>query len=364
LIGEIKKAMGGFAVNGGAAHLGSCAFDTRRPRSETEVPAGQKGFRAGFVAVLGLPNVGKSTLVNRLVGEKVAIVSRKPQTTRNRIQGILNRPDAQIVFIDTPGIHEPDSALGRLMMQEVKQALEGVDASVLLVDVTRPTLIPSLSGRPERFRRAGAHRLAASKWREIVMALPDPVLLALNKVDLIAKPHLLPLIGAFSQERAFAEIIPISAMTGDGCDVLIRVITKLLPEGRPYFPLDQFTDQPERFLAAEIIREKAMRATREEVPYSIAVFVDQFEEGERLLRISATIQVERASHRGILIGRGGSMLKRIGTEARKELERILGVRLFLGLLVKVEPGWRDDPKKVQRLDWRKQLEEQAENQRE
>ena len=351
-------------MSGAAAHFGSCAFHERRPRVEMTLQPAEKEFKAGFVAVLGLPNVGKSTLVNRLVGEKVAIVSRKPQTTRNRIQGILNRSDAQIVFIDTPGIHEPDSALGRLMMEEVKQALEGVDASVLLVDATRATLTPRLAGRPERFQERGANHFAAGKWREIVMALPDPVILALNKIDLMAKPHLLPLIDAVSKERSFAEIIPISALTGDGCGLLLRAIVGLLPKGRPYFPPDQFTDQPERFLAAEIIREKAIRATREEVPYSIAVLVDQFEEGERLVRISATIQVERASHKGILIGRGGSMLKRIGTEARTELERILGVRLFLSLLVKVEPGWRDDPSKVQRLDWRKQLEEQAESQKE
>jgi len=326
--------------------------------------APQPGFKAGFVAVLGLPNTGKSTLVNRLVGEKVAIVSSKPQTTRNRIQGIVHRPDAQIVFIDTPGIHEPSSALGRLMMEEVKQAAAGVDATVLLVDATRPALAPGLAGHPERSRGARAKDAATRKWGEIMKALPDPVILALNKIDLMAKPHLLPLMDAFRQERAFAEIIPISALTGDGCDVLLRAIAGLLPEGGPYFPPDQFTDQPERFLAAEIIREKAMQATRDEVPYSIAVLVEEFEEGERLVRISATIQVERASHKGILIGRGGSMLKRIGTEARKELERILGVRLFLTLLVKAEPGWRDDPAKVQRLDWRRQLEERAENQKE
>lgn len=289
--------------------------------------------------VLGLPNAGKSTLLNRLVGEKVAIVSSKPQTTRNRIQGIVNRPDAQIVLIDTPGVHEPASALGRQMMEEVRQALTGIDLAVILVDANRP------------------FQPADRKLFQLADTLSAPLILALNKIDLVAKPLLLPLIDLHREEREFAEIIPISARTGDGCDRLVEAIVRLLPEGVPYFPEDLSTDQPERFLAAEIIREKAIRATRQEVPYSLAVLVDQFEEGERLLRIHATLHVERESHKGILIGRGGSMLKRIGTEARRELEEILGVKIFLKLFVKVVPGWRNDPRMVRQLDWHRQLEE-------
>lgn len=306
-------------------------------RAASELP--RHGFKSGFVVVLGLPNAGKSTLLNRLVGEKVAIVSPKPQTTRNRIQGMVNRPDAQIVLIDTPGVHEPNSALGRQMMNEVRQALAGIDLGVILVDASRP------------FQQADR------KLLQLAATFSGPLLLALNKIDLVAKPLLLPLIDLYRKQREFAEIIPISARTGDGCGRLVDAIVRLLPEGPPYFPQDLSTDQPERFLAAEIVREKAIRATRQEVPYSLAVFVDRFEEGDRLLRIHATLQVERDSHKGILIGRGGAMLKRIGTEARRELEEILGTRIFLGLFVKVERGWRNDPQKVRQLDWHRQLEQ-------
>lgn len=291
------------------------------------------------MVVLGLPNAGKSTLLNRLVGEKIAIVSPKPQTTRNRIQGMVNRPGAQVVLIDTPGVHEPNSALGRQMMNEVRQALAGIDLGVILVDASRPFQPPD------------------RKLLQLAATFSGPLILALNKIDLVAKPLLLPLIDLYRKQREFAEIIPISARTGDGCGRLVDAIVRLLPEGAPYFPQDLSTDQPERFLAAEIVREKAIRATRQEVPYSLAVFVDRFEEGPRLLRIHATLQVERDSHKGILIGRGGAMLKRIGTEARRELEEILGTRIFLGLFVKVEPGWRNDPQKVRQLDWHRQLEQ-------
>lgn len=308
-----------------------------QPPGASHLP--RPGFKSGFAVVLGLPNAGKSTLLNRLVGEKVAIVSSKPQTTRNRIQGIVNRPDAQIVLIDTPGVHEPTSALGRQMMEEVRQALAGVDLAVILVDANRP------------------FQPADGKLLQLADTLSAPLILALNKIDLVAKPLLLPLIDLYRKEREFAEIIPISARTGDGCGRLVEAIARLLPEGAPYFPEDLSTDQPERFLAAEIIREKAIRATRQEVPYSLAVLVDQFEEGERLLRIHVTLHVERESHKGILIGRGGSMLKRIGTEARRELEEILGVKIFLKLFVKVVPGWRNDPRMVRQLDWHRQLEE-------
>jgi GTPase len=295
-------------------------------------------FKSGFVAVVGLPNAGKSTLVNRLVGQKVAIVTRRPQTTRNRIQGIVNRPNAQVVLIDTPGLHRPDSALGRQMMGEVEAALEGVDVLVLLLDAVEPF--------GNRDRQA----------IERAAGFPGTRVLLLNKIDRISKARLLPFIGSAAREGEFAEVIPISALTGDGVELALAKIIEYLPEGVPSFPVDQYTDQPERFLAGEIVREKAMAATFREVPHAVAVLVDSFEETGRLIRIRATIYVERQGQKGILIGRGGTMLKQIGTKARKELEEILGMKVFLELFVKVQPSWRDSPQLVRQLDWHQQLE--------
>jgi GTP-binding protein Era len=294
--------------------------------------------RAGFVAILGRPNAGKSTLLNRLVGQKIAIVTAKPQTTRNRIQGIVTRPEGQIVFIDTPGLHEAETALGRQMMQEVAAALEGIDVLLLMVDASRalPQADELLLERAERFR--------------------GKTILALNKVDRVPKPKLLPLIDAFQKAFPFSAIVPISAIKGSGCDELLGEILRLLPEGEPYFPEDQVTDQPERFLAAEIVREKAIQVMYHEVPYALAVFVEKFEESPRLLRIEATMNVERDTQKKILIGHKGEMLKKIGTEARKELEEIFGVKVYLGLFVKVAPDWRENPQKVRELDWHFQLE--------
>lgn len=296
-------------------------------------------FKSGFVAILGRTNAGKSTLVNQLVGQKVAIVSSRPQTTRNRIQGIVHRDDAQIVLIDTPGIHKPDTALSRQMMDEVQQALEGIDALLLIVDAA------------EDFGAGDRYAL------ELVRRFDGPTFLLLNKIDRIAKARLLPLIARYSSEHSFAEVIPISALTGDGLPLLLEKLAAGMPEGEPYFPPDQFTDQPERFLAAEIVREKAIAATQQELPHAIAVLVDSFEEGARLLRIRATIYVERDGQKGILIGKGGATLKKIGTEARVELEEILGVKVFLELYVKVQHDWRDKPALVRQLDWRRQLEQ-------
>ena len=294
--------------------------------------------RAGFVAILGRPNAGKSTLLNRLVGQKIAIVTPKPQTTRNRIQGILTRPEGQIVFIDTPGLHEAKSALGRQMMREVAAALEGIDILLLVVDASGalPQADELLLERAKRFR--------------------GKTILALNKVDRVPKPKLLPLIDAFQKAIPFSAIVPISALKGSGCDELLEEILRLLPEGDPYFPEDQVTDQPERFLAAEIVREKAIQVMYHEVPYALAVFVEKFEESPRLLRIEATMNVERDTQKKILIGHKGEMLKKIGTEARRELEEIFGVKVYLGLFVKVAPDWRENPQKVRELDWRFQLE--------
>jgi GTPase len=301
---------------------------------------GKKGKtrRAGFVAIVGRPNAGKSTLLNRMVGQKIAIVTSKPQTTRNRIQGILTRSEGQVVFIDTPGLHEAESALGRQMMREVAAALEGIDALLLVVDASRafPQADELLLERAKRFR--------------------GKTILALNKVDRLPKPKLLPLIDAFQKAFPFSAIVPISALKGSGCDELLEEILRQVPEGEPYFPEDQVTDQPERFLAAEIVREKAIQVMYHEVPYALAVFVEKFEESPKLLRIEATMNVERDTQKKILIGHKGEMLKKIGTEARKELEQIFGVKVYLGLFVKVVPDWRENPQKVRELDWHFQLE--------
>ena len=298
----------------------------------------KKEYRSGFVAIVGRPNAGKSTLLNRLVGQKVAIVTSKPQTTRNRIQGIVTRGEGQIVFIDTPGLHAADSALGRQMMHEVAAALEGIDVLLLMVDAARtlPHADELLLERAKRFR--------------------GKTILALNKVDGLPKQKLLPLIETFNKAFNFAATVPISALKGTGCEDLVDEIFRLLPEGEAYFPEDQITDQPERFLAAEIVREKAIQAMYHELPYALAVKVDKFEELPKLLRIEATMNVERDSQKKILIGRKGEMLKKIGTQARKELEELLDTKIYLGLFVKVVPNWRENPHSVRELDWHAQLE--------
>jgi len=309
------------------------------------VTAGEEKKRhAGFVAIVGRPNAGKSTLLNRFVGQKVAIVTSKPQTTRNRIQGIVTHPQGQVVFIDTPGVHEADSALNRQMMREVAAALEGIDVLLLMVDAIRalPQEDALLLEKAKRFE--------------------GKTILALNKIDRIPKPKLLPLMDAFSKAFPFAALMPISALRGDGCEELLEEVFKNLPEGEPFFPEDQITDQPERFLAGEIIREKAIQLTYHEVPHALAVIVDKFEETPKLLRIEVTMHVERDSQKKILIGHKGDMLKRIGTQARKELESLLGTKIFLGLFVKVMPNWRENPMQVRELNWHTQLEGLGEEQ--
>jgi GTP-binding protein Era len=298
----------------------------------------KRAFRSGFVAIIGRPNAGKSTLVNRLVGQKIAIVTSKPQTTRNRIQGIVTKPDSQIIFIDTPGLHEADSALGRQMMQEVAAALEGIDVLLLMVDAS------------------GMHPHTDELMLEKAKRFRGKTILALNKIDRLPKAKLLPMIDTFSKAFEFSAIVPISALKGVGCEELLDEVRKYLPEGEPYFPEDQVTDQPERFLAAEIIREKAIQAMYHEVPYALAVVVEKFEEKPRLLRIEVVMNVERDSQKKILIGHKGEMLKKIGTEARKELEALFDTKIYLGLFVKVVPDWRESPQKVRELDWHFQLE--------
>ncbi|MGH9556179.1 MAG: GTPase Era [Terriglobales bacterium] len=297
-------------------------------------------FRSGFVSIIGRPNAGKSTLLNALVGEKVAIVTHKPQTTRNRILGMVNlpaekgRPAAQIVLIDTPGVHKPTSALNRRMMQEVHDALQGRDLLLLIVDATAEF------GTGDRF------------VLDLVKRSGGRVFLLLNKIDAIPKPRLLPLIAEYSKLHDFAEIIPISALKRDGLDVLLDKVVRALPEGPRYFPRDQYTDQPERFLAAEIVREKVLVAAAEEVPYATTVQVESYEELPGLTRIHAIIYCERDGQKKILVGKGGAMLKKIGTSARLELERILGTKVYLELFVKVRPEWRESKRFLEEMDWR------------
>jgi GTP-binding protein Era len=317
---------------------GRAAEERRIVEKIAETAGEEKKRRAGFVAIVGRPNAGKSTLLNRFVGQKVAIVTSKPQTTRNRIQGIVTQPQGQVVFIDTPGVHEADSVLNRQMMREVAAALEGIDVLLLMVDAIRalPHEDALLLEKAKRFE--------------------GKTILALNKIDHIPKPKLLPLMDAFSKAFPFAALMPISALRGDGCEELLEEVFKNLPEGEPFFPEDQITDQPERFLASEIIREKAIQLTYHEVPHALAVIVDKFEETPKILRIEVTMHVERDSQKKILIGHKGDMLKRIGTQARKELESLLGTKIYLGLFVKVVPNWRENSMQVRELNWHTQLE--------
>jgi GTPase len=373
-------------------------------------------LRSGFVSILGRPNAGKSTLLNALVGEKVAIVTSKPQTTRNRITGVLEvpagknkKPAAQIVFVDTPGVHKPGTQLDRRMMQEVYDALETRDVVILLVDASR-----AVAGRAERpsdgaaveaepaeakeganseesgavassqtpaYSRSGSWKSEDEFAMGLVRKLDCPVFLVINKIDLIRREELLPLIDSLMKEFKFAEVIPISARKRDGLETLIEKLVEYLPQGERYFPPEQFTDQPERFLVAELIRERILMETGEEVPYAAAVVIEKFEEpppqtGKAkkprplkgggfaepklpVTNISAVIYCEREGQKAILIGKQGVKLKAIGTGARKEIESLLGTRVFLELHVIVEPGWRESRGFIDTLDWRKQLEDMA-----
>ncbi len=282
------------------------------------------GFRAGFVTVAGRPNVGKSTLVNRLVGQKVAIVSDKPQTTRNRILAVVNREDAQLVLFDTPGIHKPMHEMNRRMVAAATRSVGQGDVVLWVNEV----------GAPPGPGDAFINRLLAS--------VRLPVVLVLNKIDTVSKPSILPAIENWSRFGRFDEIVPISALTGENVDRLESVLLGKLPEGPALYPEEFVTDLPERFFVAEMVRERILHHTREEIPYVTGVVIETFEEGETLVRIQAAIVVERQNQKGILIGRGGSMLKRIGTEARQQMEAFLGVKVYLGLFVKVREGWREN----------------------
>lgn len=295
--------------------------------------------RAGFVAILGRPNAGKSTLLNALLGSKLAIVAAKPQTTRTSIQGVVTLPDAQIVFVDTPGIHRSTTLMNKRMMDAVRTASDGPDEVLLIVDATVP------------FSEEDAQAV------DLVRKAGVPSIAVFNKVDKLKdKPRLLALIERYRAQYEFAAYVPISAMKGEGVETLRDEIVARLPEGPALYPDDYLTDQPERFLAAEILREKILRFTHQEVPHAVAVMIDSWEDTEKLVRIAATIYVERPGQKAILIGAGGAGLKRIGTEARLDLERVLGKKVFLQTLVKVRAHWRDDPEFLAATDWRRMVE--------
>jgi len=378
-------------------------------------------LKSGFVAILGRPNAGKSTLLNALTGEKVAIVSAKPQTTRNRVAGVVEveakkgvHPAAQIVFVDTPGVHKPGTHLDRRMLQEVYEALETRDVVLVLMDATRKVQLegvhspvpegegpgaPGLGGgvfekagpsTPLRsaqddkvFLTAQDDRVVDGKKNErtnwasedqflfgLIRKVDCPVFLVLTKIDLVPKDHLLPLIDTLTKQFNFAQIIPVSARKRDGLDLLVEKIVEALPKGERYYPKDQYTDQPQRFMVAELIRESILVETGEEVPYAAAVVIEQFEEPKPfvprkkgavparapLTRIAAAIYCERDGQKAILIGKGGAKLKEIGTGARRKIESLLGTRVYLELHVIVEPNWRESKSFVESLDWRNQLE--------
>jgi GTP-binding protein Era len=294
-----------------------------------------EGFRSGLVSLVGRPNAGKSTLLNALVGQKVAIVADKPQTTRISIQGVATTPESQIIFLDTPGIHKADSPLNKRLMDTVRAALEERDLLLFLADATH------------EIREEDRHAV------DLLRKTGTPVILVLNKVDLVRdKSRLLPLIEQYKALFEFADYVPVSALKGKGLDELRKIIVDHLPEGPRYFPEDYITDQPERFLAAELVREKVLLATRQEVPHAVAVNVDRWEETPTLTRIYATVRVERPGQKAIIIGTKGAMLKKIGTAARQEMERLFGVRIYLDLHVRVQPGWREKPAFLNTLDWR------------
>jgi GTP-binding protein Era len=339
-------------------------------------------FRSGFVSIIGRPNAGKSTLLNALLGQRLAIVTHKPQTTRTRIHGVLEvpakkkgkgtagHPAAQVVLVDTPGVHKPETQLDRRMMQEVHDALESRDVVLFIVDVTHR--LPKTEVPGAKLKATGRMAMSAAEddfALALVKRLDCPVVLVLNKIDAVRKEELLPLIAHWSSLHSFADVVPISARKKEGLDLLLEKIVALLPEGQRYFPRNQVTDQPERFLVAELIREKILLLTGEEVPYATAVVIEKFEEPASmkkmkdgklpLTRIAAAIYCERTGQKAILIGKQGAMLKQIGTAARKDIEGLLGTRVFLELFVKVQDEWRSSRGFIEELDWRRQLAEMA-----
>jgi len=393
----------------------NCKANLRGAQPEIRDNKGWRtSLKSGFVAILGRPNVGKSTLLNALTGEKVAIVTAKPQTTRNRVLGVVEsaavkgkRPAAQVVFVDTPGVHKPGSQLDRRMLQEVYAALEARDLVLVLMDATRRV---QLEGLAEEAKKAasgteeavvelaegaeaqdaeapaeGEKKRNRGGWASedeflfgLIQKLDCPVFLVLTKIDLVPKADLLPLIQKLITQHNFAQVIPISARKKDGLDALLNRIIEVLPTGERFFPKEQYTDQPERFMASELIRESILIETGEEVPYATAVVIEQWEEPRPqqaskrpgqlvklpLTRIAAAVYCERDGQKAILIGKGGSKLKDIGTRARKQIESLLGTRVFLQLHVIVEPNWRESKGFLESLDWRNELERLANQQAE
>lgn len=298
-----------------------------------EEASGREGYRSGYVALVGRPNAGKSTLLNRMVGEKIAAVSNKPQTTRHQIRGVITRPTGQIVLVDTPGVHQPGYLLNRRMMASVHGALEDVDLVCLIRDASVPT------GNGDRF------------VLDLIKRSGKPGLLLLNKTDRIDdKSRLLPLIEWYAREHEWRGVVPLSARTGDQLEDLVKEFITNLPEGEPIFEEDELTDQPMRALVAEMVREKILHVTGEEIPYVTAVVTERYEEvSEELSRIYCAVYVERESQKSIIIGKGGARLKKVGTEARRDIERLLGHKVYLELFVKVEEGWRDSPRALNEM---------------
>ncbi|TWI75624.1 GTP-binding protein Era [Desulfobotulus alkaliphilus] len=292
-------------------------------------------FRSGFVAIIGAPNAGKSTLMNRLIGEKIAITSKKPQTTRNRILGIVHRPLCQLAFVDTPGVHKAGKILNQRIVEAALGAIPDADVVLWLMDVSR-----SFSGENDMIL-------------DHLKSFKKPVILGLNKIDLVARPELLKWMEHWNSRFSFREIVPVSALAGDQLDILLDVLEKYLPEGPPLFPEDSLTDMPMRFIVAELIREKVLRRTGEEIPYSIAVTIESFQEGGpgEKAEIHAAIHVDRDSQKGILIGKGGSRLKQIGIDARRDIEELVGKQVFLKLFVRVQKNWTRDTRAMERFGY-------------
>ncbi|MFC5467112.1 GTPase Era [Cohnella suwonensis] len=298
----------------------------------------KKGFKSGFVAIVGRPNVGKSTLMNQVIGQKIAIMSDKPQTTRNKIHGVYTTDDVQIVFLDTPGIHKPNSKLGNYMLKAAESALNEVEAILYLTDVSEPI--------------GGGDRYIMEQLKKVK---DTPVFLVLNKIDKIHPEQMLPVIEKFRKQMNFAEIVPVSAMNGNNVNALLDTLSKYLHEGPMYYPADQLTDHPEQFVCAELIREKLLQQTREEVPHSIAVEIESMSVAENgLVNVGAVIYVERDSQKGIIIGKKGALLKEVGRQARADMEKLLGSKIFLELWVKVNKDWRNRDSLLKTLGYREE----------
>lgn len=297
----------------------------------------QENFKSGFVSIVGRPNVGKSTLLNNIIGEKITITSDKAQTTRNQIQGVYTTADEQIVFIDTPGIHKPKHQLGQYMVQSALSSLNEVDIVLFMINVA------DKMGPGDRF------------VMERLKTIESPVFLVLNQIDKVHPNELLPIIEAYQQEMDFAEIIPVSALEGNNVDRLLAVISSYLEEGPQYYPTDQISDHPEYFIVQELIREKVLELTREEIPHSVAVQTESMEKiDDDLIEVRATIIVERGSQKGIIIGKQGSMLKEIGTRARKDIQKLLGSKIYLELWVQVKKDWRNKPRHLGDFGYQKE----------